>query len=109
MDAVTIPNPETAIKEHFFDKRVRWAKGVLSLVGLALSAFMYMAEVAERRRREQRDGADRARLEEQLAEARAELSNLKDQQAPSAVLDALKEELEWQERRGGPKSPFRRQ
>ncbi len=103
VDVVRILNPETAIKEHLFEKRIRGVKGVFSFVGLALSAFMYIAEVVVRRR----DGAEKTRVKKELAATREELSTLKAQQEPRVLLDTVKRELEWEERRGGPKSPFR--
>ena len=103
----TILNPEITIREHFFDSRIRRAKE-LSVFGVVLSALMYIAEVVERRKREQREKIDSARVNDELTAARAELLDLKAQQDPSRMFDAIKREAEWAERRGGPKNPFRR-
>jgi len=109
IDAAEVFNPEAQIKEHFFDKKIRQAKWALSLVALVLSAIMYVSEIVERRRRERRDGAERTRVNRELATAQAELSDVKAGQDPNRLFDAVKREAESQERRGGPKSPFRRQ
>jgi hypothetical protein len=93
VDDVWILNPETAIKKYFFDRRIRVAKGVLSFVAFAFSACMYIEEVVERRRRERRDAAERTRVNEELATARSELSNLKSSAAALRVRSVGDEHL----------------
>jgi outer membrane protein TolC len=47
-----------------------------------------------------------ATVNHDLQDARDELSRLKGQQDPHVIFNIVRREVEWQAKRGGPKSPF---